>query len=191
MRPNWQLFCTDRFQKSRLLWDRAMNHPIESSRARPRDITNELSDVKLPVTVADIMTRDVVTVSQDRTLADAIALIAVHRFHHLIVTNVDGKLVGILSDRDLLAAVARKPNWQTCEVTQVMTTNPVIARPEMPLSAAISEMLSMRFNSFPVIDETEMVIGIITSTDLLRAYQKMVELMKTKLQQLGMTEFSL
>ena len=72
-----------------------------------------------------------------------------------------------------------------------MTTNPVIARPEMALSAAISEMLSMRFNSFPVIDETEMVIGIITSTDLLRAYQKMVELMKTKLQQLGMTEFSL
>jgi CBS domain-containing protein len=64
------------------------------------------------------MTRDVVTVSQDRTLADAIALIAVHRFHHLIVTNADGKLVGILSDRDLLAAVARKPNWQTCEVTQ-------------------------------------------------------------------------
>jgi hypothetical protein len=48
-------------------------------------------------------------------------------------------------------------------------------------------MLSMRFNSFPVIDETEMVIGIITSTDLLRAYQNMVELMKTKLQQLGMT----
>jgi hypothetical protein len=68
-----------------------------------------------------------------------------------------------------------------------MTTNPVIARPEMALSAAISEMLSMRFNSFPVIDETEMVIGIITSTDLLRAYQNMVELMKTKLQQLGMT----
>jgi predicted transcriptional regulator len=95
-----------------------MNHPIESSRARHPNITNELSDVKLPVTVADIMTRDVVTVSQDRTLADAIALIAVHRFHHLIVTNADGKLVGILSDRDLLVAVARKPNWQTCEVTQ-------------------------------------------------------------------------
>ena len=49
----------------------------------------------------------------------------------------------------------------------------------------------MRFNSFPVIDETEMVIGILTSTDLLRAYQKMVDLMKTKLQQVGMVEFSL
>ena len=168
-----------------------MNHPIESSTAGHGEITNDLSDVKLPTTVADIMTRDVITVRQDRTLGDAIALIAIHRFHHLIVTNADGKLVGILSDRDLLAAVARKLNWQTCEVSQVMTSNPVIARPEMPLSAAVSEMLSMRFNSFPVIDETEMVIGILTSTDLLRAYQKMVDLMRTKLQQVGMIELPL
>jgi acetoin utilization protein AcuB len=152
---------------------------------------NGLPENKVPVKVADVMTRDVVTVSQHKSLADAIALLAIHRFHHLIVTNADGKLVGVVSDRDLLGAVARKPDWQSCEVSQIMTANPVIVCPETPLSTAVSEMLSMKFNSFPVMGENETVIGILTSTDLLRSYQKMVELMQMKLQQIGLAEFSL
>jgi CBS domain-containing protein len=135
------------------------------------------------------MTRDVVTVNQQQSLADAIALIAIHRFHHLLVTNADTKLVGIVSDRDLLGAVARTPHWQTCEIGQVMTANPVTVSPETPLSVAVSEMLSMRFNSFPVINENAMVIGILTSTDLLRAYKKMVDSMQMQLQQIGFIEF--
>jgi CBS domain-containing protein len=59
-----------------------------------------------PTTVADIMTTDVTTVNPHQTLADALALLRIHLFHHLLVVDSKEKLVGVLSDRDLLGAVA-------------------------------------------------------------------------------------
>ena len=168
-----------------------MNHPIESSTARHVGITNDLSDVKLPVTVADIMTRDVVTVNSHQSFGEAIALIGIRCCHHLVVVDADGKLVGVVSDQDLFDAVAHTADWQNRQIGEVMTTNPVTVTPETPLFVVVSKIFSKRLNSFPVIGENETVTGILTSTDLLRAYQKMVELMQMQLLQIGLVEFSL
>jgi CBS domain-containing protein len=145
----------------------------------------------LPLTVRDIMTHDVVTVTPQQSLADAMALMSMHRFRHLLVTNTEGKLLGVLSDRDLLSALPAKPDWDSYEVSQMMTKNPVTVRPDAALSGAVSEMLTMRFNSLPVVGEDGRVLGILTSTDLLRHYQRMVQSMQSKLEQIGFIEFSL
>lgn len=145
----------------------------------------------LPMTVGEIMTRDVVTVSPRQSLADAMALMSIHRFHHLLVTNSDGKLLGVLSDRDLLGALPGKPDWETYEVSQLMTTNPVTANPDDPLATAAAKMLSLRIHSLPVAAADGAVLGIITSTDMMRHYQRLVETMQTKLKQVGFIEFSL
>jgi CBS domain-containing protein len=138
-----------------------MNHPIEPKMSEGIATTNRHSEVKLPETIADIMTRDVVTVSPHQSLADALALITIHRFHHLLVADTDAKLVGLLSDRDLLAAVARIPNWQTYAINQIMTPEPVTVIPQTPVSVAVSTMLSKRFNSLPVVDENGTLTGIL------------------------------
>jgi len=91
--------------------------------------------------VAEIMARDVITVHPDHTLADAISLIAAHHFHHLVVTDAGGKVVGIISDRDLLRAVARTQDWHSCYIRDVMTANPVTIDAETPISVAATKML--------------------------------------------------
>jgi predicted transcriptional regulator len=56
------------------------------------------------IEVADLMTRDVVTVARDEPVAEAARLMRANRLHHLLVTQ-DGEVVGILSSFDLLRVV--------------------------------------------------------------------------------------
>ena len=78
----------------------------------------------------------------------------------------------IVVDRDLLRFMAREPHWDTATVAEVMKPQPVTVRSETPLSTAIAEMLTRRINCLPVLDEAGRVCGILTSTDLLRAFQQ-------------------
>ena len=137
------------------------------------------------------MTREVVTVGSQETFSAAMALIARRGCHHLIVVNSDGKLVGVVSEQDLFNAFTRTPDWRNCEISQVMTSSPSTVTPETPLFVVVSKVLSKRYNSFPVIDADGAVAGILSSTDLLRAYQKMVDLLQRQLIEVSMIEFSL
>jgi CBS domain-containing protein len=68
-----------------------MKRPNESQTAQ-EPVATHGSETMLPVRVAEIMARDVITVHPDQTLADAISLIAAHHFHHLVVTDAGGKV---------------------------------------------------------------------------------------------------
>ena len=93
-------------------------------------------------------------------------------FRHFLVVHADERLAGVFSDRDVLRALGRTPNWQAKNVSGVMTHKVFTVTPETSLSAAASEMLSRRINCLPVVGNDGKVCGIITSTDLLRSYQK-------------------
>jgi CBS domain-containing protein len=81
----------------------------------------------------------------------------------------------VISDRDLLRFMIREPQWETAAVAEVMKTDPVTVKPDTPLSVAVAEMLKRRINCLPVIDTDEQVVGILTSTDLLRTLHKIQE----------------
>jgi acetoin utilization protein AcuB len=152
---------------------------------------NHMIEGKNPSIVADIMTTKIITIYPHQTVADAIALITIHHFHHLLVLNADQRLIGVLSDRDLLGAVARFADWRGAEISQAMTTHPVTVSPECPLFVAASELVSKRINCLPVVGVNESVVGILTSTDLLKSYQRIVHTMQVKLEEIGFIEFSL
>jgi len=126
-----------------------------------------------PVTrVAEIMTTKLVTLSPHHTFGEAVQLMANSHFRHFIVLNANGTLAGVFSDRDVLRALGRTPNWQAKTVSGFMTCNPVTVTPETPLSEAVAQMLQRRINCLPVVVNGK-VCGIITSTDLLMAYKKL------------------
>jgi CBS domain-containing protein len=125
--------------------------------------------------VAEVMTRDVIATAPDHSVQEAITLVARHRFRHLLVVTGDRRLAGVISDRDLLRFMIREPQWGTAAVAEVMKADPVTVNPDTPLSVAVAEMLKRRINCLPVVDTDEQVLGILTSTDLLRTFHKIQE----------------
>ena len=126
-------------------------------------------------TVGDIMTRQVITMSPHHSFSDAITLMAKHSFRHFLVLDKANRLVGVVSDRDILRRLARTGNLHGTSVSQFMSRDLITITPDTKLSHAVGKMLSKRINCLPVIDDGNNLCGIITSTDLLKALRSMQE----------------
>jgi acetoin utilization protein AcuB len=128
--------------------------------------------------VSEWMTPDPVTVSPRTSVLAARRLLHLHGIRHLPVMD-DGRLVGIVSDRDLapldplvaasltaLHSDVASGRWRAVEA--VMSTPPQVAHPDDHLAAAARTLLHWRLSALPVVSEGQLV-GIITTTDCLEA----------------------
>lgn len=134
------------------------------------------------VTVADVMTRDPVTVAPDDSLRLARDRMAERNFRRLPVMQA-GRLVGILTDRDLRRAtnspfVLRERWYDDLILDQVkvwgaMTANPITVEASAPLVVAAQLMRDHKIGGLAVVETSEsfpdesQLVGIITETDLL------------------------
>lgn len=128
----------------------------------------------LPQTVADVMSRDVVTVMETQNLDFLTETMRLFRFRHLPVVD-DGKLVGLISERDLLRVAASSllpaAREQTrflsaqFKVSDIMTRDVQTARASTPLAEAAQWMESKKLGCLPVVDDDNRLVGIITEAD--------------------------
>jgi CBS domain-containing protein len=123
-----------------------------------------------PLRVADLMTGQTITLAQSQSFADAVTLMASRAIHHVLIVDADERLRGVVSDRDVLRALSRTPDWSKKCIGDIMTLEPVTTTPDTTLSSAAAKMLERRINCLPVIGGDGRVCGILTSTDLLKAY---------------------
>ncbi len=123
--------------------------------------------------VQDFMKGEVATLSPDASTFQALRLCHDRRIRHIPIVE-DGRLVGILSDRDILAASPPLGDPQRVDVLKgrrvgdVMTREVVTTYPEDTLVHAAQVMYESKIDSLLVMDEEELV-GIITSSDVMRA----------------------
>jgi len=144
-----------------------------SQESRP----GELSSAIGPTKVADVMVAKVVTLSTHHGFDEAVRLMNDRHFRHCVVVDVHGKLVGVISDRDVLRSMARNSNSRAKSLDQIMTRNPITVKRETSILDAVSKILSKRINCLPVVDDDGSVCGIVTSTDLLKSYQRLLEML--------------
>jgi CBS domain-containing membrane protein len=129
------------------------------------------------MSVTDLMTTDVVTLIEDETLAHAQRCMARGRIRHLPVVR-DGRLVGLITHRDLLAASfsifaeveasEQRRVFDTVRVVEAMHRDVVTVSPDLPVSKAARILLENKYGCLPVVDDDQQLQGIVTEADFLR-----------------------
>jgi CBS domain-containing protein len=125
----------------------------------------EHSLVADPVSVLD--PRPPVTVLATATLADAMARMGELAVGAVLVTDGEGTLVGILTERDFLLKVAGQPGFEGLPVAQFMTPHPETVRPTDTLAFALGKMDAGGYRHLPVV-EAGRPVGVISVRDVLR-----------------------
>jgi CBS domain-containing protein len=131
-----------------------------------------------PLRVAELMTSETTSMSADQTFGELVTMMANRSFHHVLVVDGDKNLYGVISDRDVLRVLARSPQWHSKQVSGIMTQEPVTTTPDMLISAAVRDMLAKRINCLPVVAADGGLCGILTSTDLLKALERLQTLIE-------------
>lgn len=134
--------------------------------------------------VESIMTKEVTTVGMDETLETLNAVFSKVNFHHLLVLE-DGKLRGVISDRDVLRMTSpflNTPSEQARDVAalkkkahQIMTREVISISKEESLENALNLMIEKKISCLPVVSEAGQMEGILTLKDLVKILIKELE----------------
>jgi acetoin utilization protein AcuB len=128
----------------------------------------------MSLTVRDVMATNPVIVHPRETARRAYRLMRDHRFRHLPVVE-DGRLVGILSDRDL-RPVLLSPTLARAQVGELMSENLTTVTPETLVEEAASLLVVKKIGCLPVVADGALV-GIVTETDLLAVLVELLGLL--------------
>lgn len=137
--------------------------------------------------VEELMTTKVFVVEQDDYVDRAFFLINYEKIRHLPVVE-KGKVVGMLSDRDLYKALGPKSNSRVIEdatganaselyvatkkVRHIMRRGVITVKRDTPASEAAALMADVKIGALPVVDKDNRLVGILSATDILRVFSK-------------------
>ena len=127
------------------------------------------------------MTRSVITIRQVAGILEAREKMEKNHIRHLPVVKEDDTLIGIITDRDIRSALpsmfstgqeeaTERERISRLKVKDAMTKNPITVAPTDTLEDALLLMQKMHKGAFPVVDRGGKLRGIITTSDLIRAF---------------------
>ncbi len=128
--------------------------------------------------VRDIMQEKIVTISDGDTLSTVEDIMTLGHVRHMPVVHA-GKLVGVVSERDLLRASLsnltefgseqRRAFLTVVEIARVMSAPPIVIEPDAGVQEAARVMAERRIGCLPVV-EGDTLVGMLTETDVLASF---------------------
>jgi CBS domain-containing protein len=114
--------------------------------------------------------RDVVALTSEVTLSEATRLLARKRIGALLVRDPNGALVGVLSERDVVRAVAEESVAALARPISAYMTRAVATCTESDTTDDLMEMMTLgRFRHVPVLDENQQLCGIVSIGDIVKS----------------------
>ncbi len=130
--------------------------------------------------VRERMTSPAVTITPETPFQEALKLMRDKKFRRLPVVDSAGKIVGIVSERDMLHASPSPATslsvWEVnyllwkLKISDIMTHNVLTINQDTPIEDAANLMVTHKIGGVPVIDDSGKVVGVITETDIFRAF---------------------
>ena len=120
--------------------------------------------------ISDVMRPDFIEVAPEDTLGEVAERMTLQNVGAVAVKD-SGRLIGILTERDLLKAMAARVHSSEARVRQWMTAEPVTASADTDVDEAARVMLEHGFRHLPVLDDNGRVIGIVSLRRVVSAAQ--------------------
>jgi acetoin utilization protein AcuB len=131
--------------------------------------------------VSRSMSRKVITVEPETGIFNAQELMAENSIRHLPVVDPDGRLLGIVTDRDIRSALPyeffkqhpteeEKQRFSKLQIKDIMSKNPLTISPAYTIQDALLMIQDAKVGALPVVDEENKLKGIISVRDLLRTF---------------------
>jgi CBS domain-containing protein len=125
-----------------------------------------------------------ITVQSTATVMEAARKLAQHRIGAVVITNIDGGVAGILSERDIVRRIAEVgPDILSSPVRDVMTRDVVTCTADTTVDEVMARMTHGRFRHVPVVDADERLIDVISIGDVVKKHVEGVEHEATSLRE--------
>ena len=119
--------------------------------------------------VRDCMSTPPIAIGPDSMYHEALRITQAHGLHHLPVVNAQGALVGIVAERDMLLAASHYVQ-SAVDIAEFMHRDVITVTPDMLMEEAVTLMLDHQIGSLPVTDAERRLVGIITKSDIFKAF---------------------
>ena len=139
------------------------------------------------ITVQEMMSQNPITLSRYNTLNDARKLMSEKKIRHILVVEDNQKLVGLVSQRNVLANAVSSQDFINKEelakiesgtlLVDIMSTGITTVKSDMRIADAAHLLHKKKFGCLPVIDEDNCLVGIITDHDFVSMTIQLLDMM--------------
>ncbi len=124
--------------------------------------------------IGELIKRQPVTVSPNTSIKEAVKLMDKENIGSIIITDPEGRVLGIFTERDLVRVVAEGVSLDS-DIRNAMTKNPIVIYEDEPVSRAVTIMAEKRIRHLPIVDRRGLLKGIVTARDITETFKRYLD----------------
>jgi len=124
---------------------------------------------KFPIRVADIMSTPPITARENAPVEEIAKIMNENNIGSVMIVDSRGVLTGIITERDLIYAIANGKIGKGLPAYMIMTENPVTIEPGSPIDEALQKMRENNIRHLPVVNSEKKPVGMVSLRDVIDA----------------------